>query len=58
MCSDEGGEEGEYVEGASSNKVVPIRCLLVMVRSDNTERERERRTRRIVGSHSGKRRIG
>lgn len=42
MCSDEGGEEGEYVEGASSNKVVPIRCLLVMVRSDNTERERER----------------
>lgn len=56
MCSDEGGEEGEYVEGASGNKVVPIRCLLVMVRSDNTG-ERERRTRRIVGSHSGKRRI-
>lgn len=42
MRSDEGGEEGEYVEGASGNKVVPIRCLLVMVRSDNTgERERD-----------------
>lgn len=38
MRSDEGGEEGEYVEGASGNKVVPIRCLLVVVGGDNGRR--------------------
>lgn len=38
MCADEGGEEGEHVEGATSDEVVPIRSLLVAVRRDNSRR--------------------
>lgn len=39
MCTDEGGEEGKHVEGASGDEVVPIRYLLVVVRSESKWRE-------------------
>lgn len=39
MCADKGGEEGEDVKGATGDEVVPIRCLLVVVRRDSNQRK-------------------